>query len=219
MRCSYYPQSLVQVSGAIREIEDSIWGSWPAGAVHPKLPRLHRSDRCTWPVWPVQPLVGFCSGECLGDFVVVLCWVCFEFGSVWRSVGLFGVWGLSGLDRSDRCVALAWPVWSHLVEVINSHQQGPVWPVVLTGLTGVGQWTRGLVFHYVLGSEACVLVPRSSGTLVATWAWPTWVVSRRCVLEACSSCWSFHLLREEFYRLLFTPPPLWFAVSVLQWQG
>jgi hypothetical protein len=29
-----------------------------------------------------------------------------------------------------------------------------------------------------------VLVPRSSGTPVATWAWPTWVVSQRHVLEA-----------------------------------
>jgi hypothetical protein len=27
MRCSYYPQSLVQVRGAIREIEGWIWGS------------------------------------------------------------------------------------------------------------------------------------------------------------------------------------------------
>jgi hypothetical protein len=27
MRCSYYPQSLVQVRGAIREIEVWIWGS------------------------------------------------------------------------------------------------------------------------------------------------------------------------------------------------
>jgi hypothetical protein len=27
MRCSYYPQSLVQVRGAIREIEVRIWGS------------------------------------------------------------------------------------------------------------------------------------------------------------------------------------------------
>jgi hypothetical protein len=40
------------------------------------------------------------------------------------------------------------------------------------------------VFRCVLGSEGCVLVPRSSGTPVATWAWPTWVVSRRRVLEA-----------------------------------
>jgi hypothetical protein len=30
---------------------------------------------------------------------------------------------------------------------------------MLTGLTGVGQWTRGLVFRCVLGSEGCVLVP------------------------------------------------------------
>jgi hypothetical protein len=40
------------------------------------------------------------------------------------------------------------------------------------------------VFRCVLGSEGCVLVPRSSGTPVATWTWPTWVVSRRRVLEA-----------------------------------
>jgi hypothetical protein len=56
--------------------------------------------------------------------------------------------------------------------------------MVLTGLTGVGQWTQGLVFRCVLESEGCVLVPRSSGTPVATWAWPIWVVSRRRVLEA-----------------------------------
>jgi hypothetical protein len=47
MRCSYYPQSLVQVRGAIREIEVWIWGTSPAGAVHPELPRLHRSVQCT----------------------------------------------------------------------------------------------------------------------------------------------------------------------------
>jgi hypothetical protein len=34
------------------------------------------------------------------------------------------------------------------------------------------------------GSEGCFLVPRSSSTSVAAWAWPTWVVSRRRVLEA-----------------------------------
>jgi hypothetical protein len=38
MKCSYYPQSLVEVCGAIREIEVWIWRSWPAGAVHPELP-------------------------------------------------------------------------------------------------------------------------------------------------------------------------------------
>jgi hypothetical protein len=36
MRCSYYPQSLAQIRGAIREIGSWIWGSWPASAVHPE---------------------------------------------------------------------------------------------------------------------------------------------------------------------------------------
>jgi hypothetical protein len=31
----------------------------------------------------------------------------------------------------------------------------------------------------------------------------------------CSSCWSFHLLREEFLSAPIHSPPLWFAVSVL----
>jgi hypothetical protein len=53
-----------------------------------------------------------------------------------------------------------------------------------TVLTDVGQWTRVLVFCCVLGSEGCVLAPRFSGTPVAMWAWTTWVVSRRRVLEA-----------------------------------
>jgi hypothetical protein len=53
MRCSYHPQSLAQICGAIWEIGSWIWGSWPVGSVHPELPRLHRSDRCSWLVWPV----------------------------------------------------------------------------------------------------------------------------------------------------------------------
>jgi hypothetical protein len=69
------------------------------------------------------------------------------------------------------------------MEVAKFHQQGPIWPVVLTGLTGGVQWTRGLVFRCVLGSWGWKLVPRFSSTLVATWTWPTWVVSRRRVLE------------------------------------
>jgi hypothetical protein len=58
------------------------------------------------------------------------------------------------------------------------------------------------------GSEGYSLVPRSSSTSVAAWAWPTWVVSQRRVLEAvfvlleswksCLSCWNPHLLQEEF---------------------
>jgi hypothetical protein len=42
------------------------------------------------------------------------------------------------------------------VKVAQFHQQGPVRPVVLTGLTGEGLKTRGLVFRCVLGSEGCV---------------------------------------------------------------
>jgi hypothetical protein len=60
----------------------------------------HRSDWCN-PCWV------FCSSERLGVFAVVLCCCCFEAGSFWSSVGLFGVLGLSDLDRSDRCVAPA----------------------------------------------------------------------------------------------------------------
>jgi hypothetical protein len=32
------------------------------------------------------------------------------------------IWWLSGLDRSDRCVSPAWPVWSLFVEVVKSNQ-------------------------------------------------------------------------------------------------
>jgi hypothetical protein len=38
MRCSYYPQSLVQVRGAIREIEDWIWGVDPRVLFIPSCP-------------------------------------------------------------------------------------------------------------------------------------------------------------------------------------
>jgi hypothetical protein len=53
MRCSYYPQSLAQIRGAIREIGSWIWGSWPAGVVHPEssghtglIGASHRSNQC-----------------------------------------------------------------------------------------------------------------------------------------------------------------------------
>jgi hypothetical protein len=112
MRCSYYPQSLAKICGAIREIGSCIWGCWPAGAIHPESSghtgltgASHRSDQC-------RLFIEFCLVECLGEFPVVLCCRCFEFGSVWSSVGLFGGFGISWL--------------------------GPVWPVSYTGLTSVG---------------------------------------------------------------------------------
>jgi hypothetical protein len=61
-----------------------------------------------------------------------------------------------------------------------------------TGLTSGAHrsdrcWSVDSRFGVPLRSQVdrvCVLVPRSSGTPVATWAWPTWLVSRRSVLEA-----------------------------------
>jgi hypothetical protein len=72
------------------------------------------------------------------------------------------------------------------------------------------------VFHCFLGSEGCVLVPRSSGTPVAMWAWPTWVVSRRRVLEAVFILLEFSSPSRRIFIGSHLLPPLWFAVSVLQ---
>jgi hypothetical protein len=60
-----------------------------------------------------------------------------------------------------------------------------------------------------------VLVPRSSGTPVATWAWPTWVVSRRRVLEAVFILLEFPSPSRRIFIGSHSLPPLWFAVSVL----
>jgi hypothetical protein len=73
MRCSYYPQSLVQIRGVIREIGNWIWGCWPAGDVHPDELRSHQSDQCVSLVWLVRTPIEFCSSEHLGEFAVVPC--------------------------------------------------------------------------------------------------------------------------------------------------
>jgi hypothetical protein len=65
------------------------------------------------------------------------------------------------------------------------------------------------------GSEGCVLVPRSSGTPVATWAWPTWVVSRRRVLEAVFVLLESPSPSRRIFIGSHSLPPLWFPVSVL----
>jgi hypothetical protein len=88
--------------------------------------------------------------------------------------------------------------------------------VVLIGLTGVGQWTRGLVFRCILGSEGCVLVPKSNGTPVTTWAWPIWVVHQRRVLEAVFILLEFPSPSRRIFIGSHSLHPLWFAVSVLQ---
>jgi hypothetical protein len=60
---------------------------------------------------------------------------------------------------------------------------------VSLGLGAVGQFFICLELFPLrvlvcFGSEGYVLVPRSSGTPVATWAWQIWVMSQRSVLEA-----------------------------------
>jgi hypothetical protein len=129
MRCSYYPQSLAQIRGAIREIGSWIWG------VDPRVLFIPRAQAT--PVWPVQTPVGFLLGWTFGSvrccFVLLLfwVWVSLEFG---RLFGRFGVswlepvWpvsytGLTGVgallckfpgftsrDRSDRWCSPAWSV-------------------------------------------------------------------------------------------------------------
>jgi hypothetical protein len=53
----------------------------------------------------------------------------------------------------------------------------------------------------------CVLVPRSSGTPVATWSWPTWVVSRRRVLEAAFVLLEFSSLSRGIFIGSHSLPP------------
>jgi hypothetical protein len=92
-----------------------------------------------------------------------------------------------------------------------------------TGLTGSAHqsdrcWSVDSRFGVPLRSqvEGCVLVPRSSGTPVATWAWPTWVVSEICVLEAVFILLEFPSPSRRIFTGSHSLPPLWFAVSVLQ---
>jgi hypothetical protein len=97
----------------------------------------------------------------------------------------------------------------------------------VTGLTGAGHrsdrrstGSKPCKFPlYVLvcfGSEGCLLVPRFSSTLVAAWAWPTWVVSQRSVLEAMFVLYESPSPSRRIFIGSHSLPPLWFAVSVLQ---
>jgi hypothetical protein len=98
----------------------------------------------------------------------------------------------------------------------------PLWntccaAIVATGLTGsvhrsdrcsIGSKTCKfqLCVLVCFGSGGCMLVPRSSSTLEAAWAWPTWVVSRRRLVGS-----RVHLVgvsisfEKNFYWLPFTP--------------
>jgi hypothetical protein len=60
------------------------------------------------------------------------------------------------------------------------------------------------------------LVPRSSSTPVAAWAWPTWVVSQRRLLEAVFVLLESSSPSRRIFIGSHSLPPLWFAVSILQ---
>jgi hypothetical protein len=211
MRCSYYPQSILQICGANWEIGSWIRGGWPASAVHlessghtGQTGASHRSDQC-------RLLVEFCSGECLGVFFVVSCCYYFKFGLFGSSVGLFGGFGISWL--------------------------GPVWPASYTDLTGVvgfcessqvlpGCSSRDRSNRYcspfrplqssgarvacsAAFSSRCrwLLVPRTSSTSLVAWSWPTWVVeSETCFGNRVRLVGVLISFEEKFYRLSFNPP-------------
>jgi hypothetical protein len=93
-----------------------------------------------------------------------------------------------------------------------------------TGLTGGAHrsdrcWSVDSRFGVPLSSRVgrvCGLVPRSSGTPMATWAWPIWVVSLRRVLKAMFILLEFPSRSRRIFIGSHSLPPLWFAVSVLQ---
>jgi hypothetical protein len=59
------------------------------------------------------------------------------------------------------------------------------------------------------------LVPRFSSTPVATWTWPTWVVSQRRVLEAVFVLLEYPSPSRRIFIGSHSLPHLWFAASVL----
>jgi hypothetical protein len=85
-----------------------------------------------------------------------------------------------------------------------------------TGLTGGAHrsdrcWSVDSRFGVPLRSRVgrvCVLAPRSNGTPVATWAWPTWVVSQRRVLEAVFILLEFPSPSRRIFIGSHSLPPL-----------
>jgi hypothetical protein len=56
----------------------------------------------------------------------------------------------------------------------------------------------------------------SSSTPVVVWTWPTWVVSRRCVLEVVFVLLESTSPSRRIFIGSHSLPPLWFAVLILQ---
>jgi hypothetical protein len=87
-----------------------------------------------------------------------------------------------------------------------------------TGLTGGAHrsdrcWSVDSRFSVPLRSRVRMLCVcfRSSGTSLATWAWPIWVVSRRHVLEAVFILLEFPSPSRSIFIGSHSLPPLWFA--------
>jgi hypothetical protein len=107
------------------------------------------------------------------------------------------------LQWHDWCMGLLWK-FSDFPKML---QQGLVWPVLLTGLTGAVQWCSSCLFRSFSSMYRWLLVPRTSSTLVATWSWPTWVVeSEMCFGSHVRLVGVLITSEKNFYRLPFTPP-------------
>jgi hypothetical protein len=181
MRCSYYPQSLVRIHGANREIGSWIWGSWPAGAVHPELPWLHRFDRCSWPVWLVWALCGICLGwatksVCLWVGLLLVSpwsiWCClarFCVGFFFRAGCVLVVSLFQGIEKSLRLSG------TFVVRLL----QPPSWPALPTGLTGTGH-----------RSDRC-----STGSKLCKFHYACW-----CVLGRKVVCWFLGSVALQWLR-------------------
>jgi hypothetical protein len=169
------------------------------------------------PIWPV-PLTGLTGADSswvlLGwTFGCVCCCPMLLLFQVWVSLELgrpvWWIWGFPGLNRSDRCRGL-------FVEVPRFHQLGLVWPVALTGLTGVGQWGSSWCSAAFSGPWSWLLVPRASSTPVAVWSCLTWVVSQRRVLEVVFILLESLSPSRRIFIGSHSLPSLWFTISVLQ---
>jgi hypothetical protein len=157
----------------------------------------------SWPVW-------CCFARlCIGFFFLAGC--------------VLGVFLFQGLEKSLR-------LSSTLVRLV----QQLAWPALSTGLTTVSGLTDAghrsdrcstsskpckfpLCVFVSFGSEGYVLVPKTISSLVAMWSWPTLIVESETCVGSCVHLVGASISFEKiFYRLPFTPP-LWFAVSVLQY--
>jgi hypothetical protein len=132
---------------------------------------LDRSDRC-------KSLVGFASGELLDSCVFWVLVLLVSSWSVWSCFVRFCV----GFSFRDGCFEVVFVLGTR--EVTDAFWNACCAAAVATVLTGVvhrsDRCSTGskpckfpMCVFICFGSEGCLLVPRSSGTRVATWAWPT----------------------------------------------